>query len=82
MSNHSDLTRRTFLSTAATAATVVAAPFSRIAAVAQSPSAREARSGQGAPVSPPEVATPGRPQGTEKFGASVDTVPKIGRAHV
>ena len=74
MSNHSDLTRRTFLSTAATAATVVAAPFSRIAAVAQS-------SPPDTPVAPKEIATPGRPQGTEKFGASVDTVPIID-AHI
>ena len=35
MSNHSDLTRRTFLSTAAAAATVVAAPFTGIAAALQ-----------------------------------------------
>ena len=74
MSNHSDLTRRTFLSTAAAAATVVTAPFDRIAAAAQS-------APPDTPVAPKEVATPGRPQGTEKFGASVDTVPIID-AHI
>jgi predicted TIM-barrel fold metal-dependent hydrolase len=36
---------------------------------------------QDAPVSPPEIATPGRPQGTDTFGPSVDNLPIID-AHV
>jgi len=61
------VTRRTFLSRAAAAAAAAGAPLEMLA--------------QSEPVSPPEVATPGRPQGTEKFGASVDTVPIID-AHI
>src|SRR5437763_1808744 len=52
----------------------IAAPFSRIAGVAQG-------APPDTPVAPKEIATPGRPQGTEKFGASVDTVPIID-AHI
>src|SRR5260221_532161 len=69
------VTRRTFLRTATGAATMAAAPFSTLAAAA--PSALPQRS----PVAPPEVATAGRPQGTEKFGASVDNLPIID-AHI
>ena len=36
---------------------------------------------QGAPVAPPQLATAGRPQGTDKFGASVDGIPIID-AHI
>ena len=76
MNNDTDgVTRRTFLSTAATAATLAAAPFSKVAAAIPRAQA------QGAPVAPPEIATAGRPQGTDKFGASVDNVPIID-AHI
>jgi predicted TIM-barrel fold metal-dependent hydrolase len=75
MNNNADgVTRRSFFSRAA-AATLAAAPLARVAAAAPSALA------QRAPVAPPEVATAGRPQGTEKFGASVDTVPVID-AHI
>jgi L-fuconolactonase len=75
MYSDSDVTRRTFLGVAAAAATLVTASSRKVAAAAPSALA------QGGPVAPPEVATPGRPQGTEKFGASVDTVPVID-AHI
>jgi L-fuconolactonase len=75
MYNDSDVTRRTFLSMAAAAATLLTASSSKVAAAAPSALA------QGGPVAPPEAATAGRPQGTEKFGASVDTVPVID-AHI
>ena len=61
------VTRRTFLSRAAAAAAFAGAPLPLRA--------------QNELVPPPEVATPGRPQGTEKFGASVDGVPIID-AHI
>ena len=69
------VTRRGFLNRAAAAATVAAAPFSRVADAAQSAPP------QGAPAAPPEIATAGRPQGTDKFGASVDNLPIID-AHI
>lgn len=75
MSNDTDVTRRSFLSIAAAAATVAAAPVTRTAAAPQAAQA------QGAPGAPPEVATAGRAQGTQKFGASVDGVPIID-AHI
>ena len=67
MSRKQGVTRRTFLSNAAAAATLAGAPLHLLA--------------QDAPVSPPEIATPGRPQGTDKFGPSVDNIPIID-AHV
>jgi L-fuconolactonase len=76
MSNHADgVTRRTFLSRTAAAATLVAAPLGRGAVAAPGAPA------QGASAAPPELAAPGRPQGTDKFGASVDTLPIID-AHI
>ena len=74
MHHEKDVTRRTFLSITAAAATAVAAPFHK-AAGAQSAQA------QAAPVAPPEIPTPGRPQGTDRFGDSVDGVPIID-AHI
>jgi L-fuconolactonase len=62
------VTRRAFLGSAAAAATLAAVPLKDAAA-------------QSAPVAPPEIATAGRPQGTEKFGASVDNLPIID-AHI
>jgi L-fuconolactonase len=61
------VTRRRFLGRAAAAATLAGTPLHLWA--------------QSAPVVPPEVPTAGRPQGTDKFGASVDTVPIID-AHI
>jgi L-fuconolactonase len=61
------VTRRTFLSRAAAAATLAGTPLQLLA--------------QDAPVVPPEIATAGRPQGTDKFGSSVDNVPIID-AHI
>ena len=61
------VSRRTFLGRAAAAAALAGAPLPLL--------------GQDAPVSPPEVATAGRPQGTDKFGANVDGVPIID-AHI
>jgi L-fuconolactonase len=61
------ITRRRFLSTTAAAAAVSGARLNLLA--------------QGAPVAPPEIPTPGRPQGTDTFGASVDTMPIID-AHI
>ena len=61
------VSRRTFLSRAGAAATLAGVPLQLLA--------------QDASVSPPEVATAGRPQGTDKFGASVDGVPIID-AHI
>src|SRR5258706_2372608 len=69
------VTRRTFLRSAAGAAALAAAPLSKVAGVSTRALA------QGAPVAPPEIATTGRPQGTEKFGASVDNIPIID-AHI
>ena len=62
-----DETRRTFLTRAAAAVTLAGAPLQLFA--------------QGSPAIPPEIATAGRPQGTDKFGPSVDTVPVID-AHI
>lgn len=62
-----DMTRRMFLSRAAATATLAGTPLHLLA--------------QGALVVPPEVSTAGRPQGTDTFGASVDTVPIID-AHI
>jgi L-fuconolactonase len=67
MTHEIGVTRRTFLGRAAAAAAWAGAPGGLLA--------------QDAPVTPPEVATPGRPQGTDTFGASVDTVPIID-AHI
>jgi predicted TIM-barrel fold metal-dependent hydrolase len=75
MYNCSDVARRTFLKMAAAAATLAAAPLGRVANVSTRALA------QGAPVAPPEIATAGRPQGTQKFGASVDNLPIID-AHI
>ena len=61
------VTRRRFLGRAAAAATLAGTPLHLWA--------------QSAPVVPPEVPNAGRPQGTDKFGASVDTVPIID-AHI
>jgi predicted TIM-barrel fold metal-dependent hydrolase len=68
-----DVTRRAFLTGAA--ATVAAVSLGGAQAVAQTAPA------QSSPVSPPEVPTAGRPQATEKFGASVDNLPIID-AHI
>jgi predicted TIM-barrel fold metal-dependent hydrolase len=65
------VTRRTFISRAAAVATLAAVPISRAAAA----------NGTDAPVAPPEVPTPGRPQATQKFSASVDNIPIID-AHI
>ena len=62
-----DETRRAFLSRAAAAAALAGAPLQLFA--------------QDSPAIPPEVATKGRPQGADKFGASVDPVPVID-AHI
>jgi predicted TIM-barrel fold metal-dependent hydrolase len=72
MADNSDLTRRTFFGV--TGMTILAGAFGTGVDVrsAQAPSA---------PVAPPEVPTAGRPQATEKFGASVDSVPIID-AHI
>ena len=67
MNRDEGVTRRTFLSKAAAAATLAGAPMHLLA--------------QDALVAPPETATPGRPQGTDKFGPSVDNVPIID-AHI
>jgi predicted TIM-barrel fold metal-dependent hydrolase len=74
MGSEKDVTRRTFLSITAGAATTVAAPVSTAAA---------ARNGQAqaAVLAPPEIPTAGRPQGTDTFGGSVDGVPIID-AHI
>jgi predicted TIM-barrel fold metal-dependent hydrolase len=63
------------LSTAGAAATLAAAPFGGHAAASQIAPA------QSTGVAPPETPTPGRPQGTETFGASVDNLPIID-AHI
>jgi predicted TIM-barrel fold metal-dependent hydrolase len=77
MSNDTNgVTRRRFLGRVAAAATVAtAAPFGRAAMAASRAPA------QGAAVAPPEVATAGRPQATDRFGASVDNIPIID-AHI
>jgi len=72
--NSDGVTRRAFLSGAAAATLAGSAVFGP-AVNAQTPPA------QGAPVVPPELATAGRPQAMEKFGASVDTLPIID-AHI
>jgi predicted TIM-barrel fold metal-dependent hydrolase len=69
------VTRRAFLTRAAAAASLAAAPLRGVAGGAPRKLA------QGALVTPPETATTGRPQGTEKFGAAVDGVPIID-AHI
>src|SRR6187551_3006787 len=69
------LTRRSFLGRAAAVATAAAAPLGRGSAAAQDTTAPSGA------VSPPEIPTPGRPQGTDKFGASVDGLPIID-AHI
>jgi L-fuconolactonase len=69
------VTRRTFLHSAAASATLAAAPFSKVAADSPSAFAQNASS------TPPEIATAGRPQGTDTFGASVDNLPIID-AHI
>jgi L-fucono-1,5-lactonase len=71
MFNHNEVTRRVFFGMASSLA---AAPFSQVAR-AQSPAA------PAAPVAPPEVPTAGRPQGTDKFGASVDGI-RVIDAHI
>ena len=65
--NDEGVTRRQFIGTTA-ALTALAGTSPRLFA-------------QSEPVVPPEVATAGRPQGTEKFSASVDSVPIID-AHI
>lgn len=66
MSQHIEgVTRREFLSRAA-----AAAAFTGTSLLAQD-----------APIVPPELPTPGRPQGTDKFGPSVDNIPIID-AHI
>ncbi len=72
MSN--DMTRRTFFGLAAAAAPFAAAPSSHVAAAQSAPVPDK-------PIAPPEVATAGRPQGTDKFGPSVDGIPIID-AHI
>lgn len=69
------VTRRAFLSIATGAVAIGATPVIEIAAAGQTASA------PAAPMAPPEIATAGRPQGTQKFGATVDTVPIID-AHI
>ena len=69
------MNRREFLSGAAAAATLAVSPLTGFGA--DPPGALA----QDAPVAPPEIATPGRPQGTDKFGASVDNIPIID-AHI
>jgi L-fuconolactonase len=81
MSNDTNgVTRRAFLSTAAAAATAAAAPFSSASPAAQG-APPPPSTAPNTPVSPPEVATPGRPQATEKVGPSVDNLPIID-AHI
>jgi L-fuconolactonase len=76
MTGDSDgVTRRAFLSRAAAAATVAAAPF------AGGPVAARGVLAQSTSGAPPEVATAGRPQGTQSFCASVDNLPIID-AHI
>ena len=67
MSSSARITRRRFLGTAAAAAAVSGTPLHLLA--------------QSTAVAPPEIPTPGRPQGTDKFGASVDAMPIID-AHI
>jgi L-fuconolactonase len=64
---NNDVTRRTFLGTAAAAATLAGISTRALA--------------QGASAAPPEIATPGRAQGTDTFGSSVDNLPIID-AHI
>src|SRR3954470_24508820 len=66
----SGVTRRTFLGTAGAAAALAASPLATIVDGAQAASA-----------TPPETATAGRPQATQKFGPSVDGIPIID-AHI
>ncbi len=65
------MTRRTFLGMTAAAGTALVADV-RDAQIAPAP---------GGAVAPPEIPTPGRPQGTTRFGASVDDVPIVD-AHI
>ena len=67
MNRDEGVTRRTFLSKAAAAATLASTPMHLVA--------------QDVRVSPPEIPTAGRPQGAEKFGPSVDNLPIID-AHI
>ncbi len=67
------VTRRGFVAAAVSAA--AAAPLGRLAAAAQN------APGRAASAAPPEIPTPGRPQGTDRFGPSVDGVPVID-AHI
>ena len=67
MNRDEGVTRRTFLTKAAAAATLASTTMHLVA--------------QDVPVAPPEIATPGRPQGTERFGPSVDNLPIID-AHI
>src|SRR5262245_57339947 len=66
--------RRTFFHSAASAAALVVAPITNVISRA------EAAQTPAQPV-PPETATAGRPQASEKFGASVDNLPIID-AHI
>jgi predicted TIM-barrel fold metal-dependent hydrolase len=75
MDNNNDIARRTFLKMTAAASTLVAVPFSKVASAAPSALA------QGAAVAPSEIATAGRPQGTDAFSASIDSLPIID-AHI
>jgi predicted TIM-barrel fold metal-dependent hydrolase len=67
MNNDSDVTRRAFFRTAAAAAALAGVSTRALA--------------QSATAAPPEIATAGRPQGTDSFGASVDNLPIID-AHI
>lgn len=73
MQNESDVKRRTFLKAAA--ATVATAPFNTFGDLSTYALAQPALG------APPEIATAGRPQGTDRFGASVDNLPIID-AHI
>jgi predicted TIM-barrel fold metal-dependent hydrolase len=69
-----DVTRRTFLGVATAAA-------AGAAAIAMPEQAAAQGAGPTTAVAPPEIATAGRPQGTDKFGPSVDGLPIID-AHI
>jgi hypothetical protein len=73
MASGQDLTRRTFMGLTGTAALGAFTPTAAVQNTAVQP--------PNTPVSPPEIATPGRPQATERFGAGVDGVPIID-AHI
>ena len=74
MHKDTHVTRRTFLSLATAAGTLAAAPFRNDPAAQSAPA-------PDTPVAPPEIATAGRPQSTNTFGASVDGLPIID-AHI